>query len=207
MVLVSLDDLTTYMDIKFSNRQQRAAQFVLSGLQSELEAYLRRPIEIGTFVEQHVVPSDSGSFPVSSHLYDYTLDTTGNPPSYIQPALTVYMRNSPITSVDNVKVYPSNGASIAAVENVDYVVQRYGLDLYRAMPDDRVEVTYVAGLDGAALPVFRLLILRAAAREMQNMHDDVVGLKDLESRNVAPLTTGFTPEELQSVKRWRRIRI
>jgi hypothetical protein len=39
------------------------------------------------------------------------------------------------------------------------------------------------------------------------MHDDVVGIKDLETRNVAPLTTGFTQEELQSVRRWRRIRI
>lgn len=207
MMLVSLDDLTTYMDIKFSNRQQRAAGFVLSGLQSELESYLRRPIQVTSFVEDHLVPSDRSTFPFSSHMYDFTLDTTGNPPSYIQPVLTIYMRNSPIVSVDNVTVYPSQGASIAAIEQVDYVVQRYGLDLYRAMPDDRVQVTYVAGLDGPAVPIFRLLILRAAAREMQNMHDDVVGLKDLETRNVAPLTTGFSPEELQSVRRWRRIRI
>jgi hypothetical protein len=71
-------------------------------------------------------------------------------------------------------------------------------------------VSYTAGLSSNAnqsLPVFRLLILRAASREMQNMHDDVVGLKDLETRNVGPLTTGFTEEELQSVRRWRRIRI
>jgi hypothetical protein len=42
---------------------------------------------------------------------------------------------------------------------------------------------------------------------MQNMHDDVVGIKDLETRNVAPLVTGFTEQELQSVRRWRRVRI
>jgi len=206
-MLVSVDDLTTYMDIKFSNRQQRAAEFVLTGLQSELEAYLRRPIEIGTFVENHVIPNDFGSFPISSHLYDLSLDTTGNPPSYVQPAITIYMRNSPVVSVDGITIYPAVGASVAAREDIDYVTHRYGIDLYRAMPNDRMEVTYIAGLDGEALPVFRLLILRAATREMQNMHDDVVGLKDLETRNVAPLTTGFSPEELQSVKRWRRIRI
>lgn len=206
-MLVSVDDLTAYMDIKFSPRQRRAAEFVLTGLQSELEAYLRRPIQVGTFTEDHVIPSDYGSFPVSSHLYDLTLDTTGNPPSYVRPAVTVYMRNSPILTVHGVVLSPAIGASVSATEGTEYVVQRYGIDLYRAMPNDRVTVTYTAGLDGEALPVFRLLILRAATREMQNMHDDVVGLKDLETRNVAPLTTGFTEEELRSVRRWRRIRI
>jgi hypothetical protein len=208
-MLVSVDDLATYMDIRFSNRQTRAAQIVLSGLQSELESHLRRPIESGTFVESHVIPSDFGSFPISAHLYDYSLDTTGNPPSYIRPAVTVYSRNSPISTVHSITVYsPSPSAASASLrEGVDYVTQRYGVDLYRALANDRVEIHYTAGLDGESIPIFRLLILRAASREMQNMHDDVVGLKDLETRNVGPLVTGFTPEELQSVRRWRRIRI
>ena len=51
------------------------------------------------------------------------------------------------------------------------------------------------------------LILRAATREMQNMHDDVVGIKDLEPRNVAPMETGFTERELLSVKKYRRVRV
>jgi hypothetical protein len=51
------------------------------------------------------------------------------------------------------------------------------------------------------------MILRAASREMQNMHDDVVGIKDLEARNVAPMETGFLEKELAAVKRWRRVRI
>jgi hypothetical protein len=207
-MLVSVNDLATYMDIKFSNRQTRAGEFVLSGLQSELESYLRRPIETGTFTEDHVIPSDYGSFPISSHLYDFTMDTTGNPPNYIRPAITIYARNSPIAAVHSVSVYPPNGGASAGLrEGTDYVTQRYGIDLYRALSNDRVQISYTAGLNGQSLPVFRLLILRAATREMQNMHDDVVGLKDLETRNVAPLTTGFTPEELQSVKRWRRVRI
>jgi hypothetical protein len=210
-MLVSVDDLTTYMDIKFSNRQERAAEFVLAGLQSELESYLRRPIEVNAYTEDHVIPSDFGSFPVSSHLYNLSLDTTGNPPSYVRPAVTVYMRNSPVVAVTSVQIQPvAGGASITAEAGTDYVAQRYGIDLYRAMPNDRIRVSYTAGLSSNAnqsLPVFRLLILRAASREMQNMHDDVVGLKDLETRNVGPLTTGFTEEELQSVRRWRRIRI
>ena len=44
MALVTVSELKTYMDISFSNRQEDAAQFVIDGLQSELETYLRRPI-------------------------------------------------------------------------------------------------------------------------------------------------------------------
>jgi hypothetical protein len=72
---------------------------------------------------------------------------------------------------------------------------------------DTVTVNYDAGLDGDAIPFFKLLILRAATREMQNMHDDVVGIKDIQTRNVAPLETGFTERELLSVKKYRRNRV
>lgn len=206
-MLVSIDELTAYMDIKFSNRQQRAAEYVLTGLQSELESYLRRPIEVTVALEQHRIAPDMVGLPGSSHMYDWTMDTTGNVPYYSYPAVTVYARNSPIISMNSVYVSRGTGASTLIEENLDYVVQRYGVDIYTVGPNDLVTLNYSAGLDGESLPVFRLLILRAASREMQNMHDDVVGIKDLETRNVAPLTTGFSPEELQSVKRWRRIRI
>jgi len=53
-MLVSVSDLATYMDIRFSNRQEDAAEMVLQGLQSELEAYLRRPIEVAQFTEEYV---------------------------------------------------------------------------------------------------------------------------------------------------------
>jgi hypothetical protein len=39
------------------------------------------------------------------------------------------------------------------------------------------------------------------------MHDDVVGVKDLNTRNVAPLEIGFLDKELMAVKRYRRRRI
>ena len=51
-MLVTVNDLVTYMDISFSLRQQDAAEYVLEGLQSELESYLRRPIEVEEFTEQ-----------------------------------------------------------------------------------------------------------------------------------------------------------
>jgi hypothetical protein len=41
-MLVTQADLVNYMDVKFTLRQQDAAEMILAGLQSEMEAYLRR---------------------------------------------------------------------------------------------------------------------------------------------------------------------
>lgn len=283
-MLVSISDLTTYMDISFSLRQQDAAEMVLLGLQSELEAFLRRPVEVDEFVETHVIPSYFQGVPATSFFYDHSLDTTGTTINYIQPSVMISLRNTPVASVSQVKIKNlsetgmllgeaiqrkaavtaashsgssrtytaanhkftvgqfvsitgcspsdwnvpgkqitavttntftvsgddagvfSSGGEATATGN-DYVVQRYGLELYRGFPNDVVEVTYTGGLDGESLHLFKLFILRAATREMQNMHDDVVGVKDLNPRNVAPLETGFTEKELLALRRYRRRRI
>ena len=68
MRLVSVPDLVTYMDISLSLRQQDAAEFVLEGLQSELEAYLRRPIEPTEFIEEHVLDSGHIGVPMGTFL-------------------------------------------------------------------------------------------------------------------------------------------
>jgi hypothetical protein len=39
------------------------------------------------------------------------------------------------------------------------------------------------------------------------MHDDVVGVKDLNTRNIGPLTTGFLDSELMSVRKYKRVRV
>lgn len=216
-MLVSVSDLTTYMDVRFSVRQQDAAEFVLSGLQSELESYLRRPIELTRYVEEeYIIPSYSNPMPMSSFFYQQSLESAyytsnGNAPNssvnYALPPETIYIRNSPIVNVETVKIKRIGNPIQTLTYEKDYTVRRYGLDVYMGFADDKVYVTYTAGLEGDLVPVFRLLILRAATREMQNMHDDVVGVKDLNSRNVAPLETGFTDRELMSVKRYRRHRV
>lgn len=286
-MLVSVSELTTYMDISFSLRQQDAAEMVLLGLQSELEGFLRRPIEVDEFVETHVIPPHFQGVPATSFFYDHSLDTTGTTINYIQPSVMISLRNSPVISVSKVMIknlsesgvllgeamrrqatvtnaafsgssvtYTSSaphkftagqfvaingmspsslnvpGRQITAVTNTtftvagfesnpgsfvtggtavatgnDYTVHRYGLEMYRGFPNDLVEVTYSGGLDGENISMFKLFILRAATREMQNMHDDVVGVKDLNPRNVAPLETGFTEKELLALRRYRRRRI
>ncbi len=49
----------------------------------------------------------------------------------------------------------------------DYTVRRFGIDFYRGYANDRVTITYTAGLDGENIKMFKLMILRAATREMQ----------------------------------------
>jgi hypothetical protein len=285
-MLVTVNDLVTYMDIRFSLRQQDAAEMVLEGLQSELEAYLGRPIEVQEFTEQYVLPYDHVGMPTSSFFYNTSLDTTMNPLTYSQPSPTIYVRNAPITKVNYVKIINTSTPGLYMAESIDrratvtnavksgtnvtytaashgftrgqhvtvtgitpsgynivdreitsvtsstfvvggftqniaafssggtadafgydYTVRRYGIDVYRGFANDVFEISYNAGLDGSSIPVFKLLILRAATREMQNMHDDVVGIKDLEPRNVAPMETGFTDRELASVKSYKRVRV
>ena len=212
-LLVSVPELRSYMDISLTNRQEDAAGLVLAGLESELEAYLRRPVQVETFNEEYTYPSiDTGipmdSFfnnanPFSSSFYGSPVDRT----TYLEPPQTIFFRNSPVATVTEVIYKPMNGVPQALEVDVDYVVRRFGIDVFRAFANDTVEVTYTAGLDGTNIPVFKLMILRAATREMQNMHDDVVGIKDLESRNVAPMQTGFLETELMALKKFRRNRI
>jgi hypothetical protein len=207
-MLVTVDELVDYMDIKLSNRQKRAAGYVLDGLQSELEGFLRRPVEVTEFTEDYVISSENVGLPLDSFFYDYHLDTTQEYSGVFQPPITVYLRNSPVASVETVYVTnPSSGASVTAEFGRDYIVRRFGIELFVGFPNDKVTISYTAGLDGDAIKIFKLLILRAATREIQNMHDDTVGVKDLTTRNVAPLITGFTDEERKSIRRWRRVRV
>lgn len=284
-MLVTVQELQTYMDVTFGLRQTDAAEFVLEGLQSELEGYLRRPITLEEVVETHVVPTYFQGIPATSFFYDYSQGTTGESVDYIQPSVVINLRNTPVVSVKSVSIgnmaqtalflaeakmrnavvtnavqtgtnvvftaqnsftlgqrvvienvvpttynrsamaitsvsatsftvgdYPAgmgayvSGGKATATGN-DYTVQRFGLELYRGFPNDEVKVTYTGGLDGEAIKMMKLFIARAATREMQNMHDDVVGVKDLTTRGVAPLETGFSERELLAMRRWRRRRI
>jgi hypothetical protein len=214
-MLVEVSDLQNYMDISFSNRQKIAAGYILEGLQSELESFIGKPLEITEFTETYRLSIAEEPLPLGS-LTLYGLGPTGpyggqtsavqSPAQLLSPPITVYFRNTPVLSVSSVTVTaPSLGASaVAQVPGVDYISSRFGIDLYNVWSNDFVEVTYVAGLDGPSVKIFKLLILRAASREAQNMHDDVVGIKDLNPKDVSPMSTGFTQDELKSVDNFRR---
>ena len=127
------------------------------------------------------------------------------------PSSTQFSYAKTASNVGSVAVSP-NGKVLLRYEReleetTDYITQKYGLDVFNTYADDIITVTYTGGLIGGSIPALKLLILRAATREMQNMHDDVVGVKDLETRNVAPLQTGFLETELMTLKRYRKNRI
>ena len=214
MALVTKADVKTYMDITLTPLQEDAADVVLAGLQSELETYLGRPLEVNTYTDEvHVMGSDHVGVPMSSFFYnhDSSDSSSGAWPTistFTDPPETVYLRNSPVVTVTSVT---RRGASVSAttdtlVEYTNYTVRRYGIDVYGSLPNDKITVTYTGGLAGGSIPMLKLLLLRAAAREMQNMHDDVVGIKDLEPRETALAETGFLEKELMSIKRYRRVR-
>lgn len=214
-MIVTGNDLATYMDVRFSLRQQDAAELVLAGLQNELELFLRRPIEVQEFEEEHRLPSSQHGVPMGTFLsinnsYYNDSFTISNPVSnmiYAEPPHMIYLRNSPVVNVSSVTVKPLIGNLRTLQEANDYAVYRFGIEYFYGYENDLVTVTYTAGLDGANIPAFKILILRAASREMQNMHDDVVGVKDLNTRNVGPLVTGFLDSELATVRKYKRSRI
>lgn len=213
-MIVSVNDVKTYMDIKLSARQEDAAEMILAGLQSELEAFLRRPIEVEEFTEEIRLDSGHLGVPMGTFLTandntynsSFTTSPRNDMTTWATPPPAIYFKNTPIVSISEVKVKPLFGTEKILQEEVDYITRKYGIDYYYGWSDDLITVTYTAGLDGASIPVFKLLILRAASREMQNMHDDVVGVKDLNTRNVGPVVTGFLDSELSSVRKYRRVR-
>jgi hypothetical protein len=118
-MLVTISDLTSYMDIRFSLRQQDAAEMVLAGLQSELEAYLRRPIEVSTFVEEITLPITHVGMPTDSFFYNTSVDTSMKPLTYSQPSPTLYLRNSPVTKVHSVQIRNTSTAGTFFGEGID----------------------------------------------------------------------------------------
>ena len=211
MALATVADLKKYMDITFSNTQEEAAQMILTGLEADLEHYIGRPGTAASFSETYVAEANYTGSSAYSFFYDYNIDRTLTTVTDVtKPPYVVYTRQTPIVSVASVTVQGQTDSS-ATTQTVgnDYVVRRYGIDMFRVNDNDKIVINYTAGLDSTAdnTSALKLVILRAASREVQNLHDDVVGMKDLTTRNVAPVETGFTPEELKSGKRWRRVRV
>jgi hypothetical protein len=212
-MIVSVNDIKTYMDIRLSTRQEDAAEMILAGLQSELEAFLRRPIEVSEFEEEHRLDAAHTGVPMGSFLTandntynsSFTTSPRNDMTTWASPPPAIYFRNTPIVSISEVKVKPLFGEEKILVEENDYIPRKYGIDYYYGYTDDLITVTYTAGLDGTTIPAMKLMILRAASREMQNMHDDVVAVKDLNTRNTGPLVTGFLDTELSSLRKYRRI--
>lgn len=211
MALVTVADIKKYMDITFSNTQEEACEMIIEGLEADLEHYIGRPVSAASFVEEHVAPANYSGSSAYSFFYDYNIDRTSSVVTDVtKPPFVLYTRRSPVVSVASLTVQgPSDSSASTQTVGTHYIVRRYGVDMFNVQDNDKIVITYTAGLDASEdnTKALKLIVLRAASREVQNLHDDVVGMKDLTTRDVAPMQTGFTPEELNSVKRWRRVRV
>ena len=211
MALVTVADIKKYMDITFTNTQEEACQMIIEGLEADLEHYIGRPVSAASFVEEHVAPANYSGSSAYSFFYDYNIDRTSSVVTDVtKPPFVLYTRRSPVVSVASLTVQgPSDSSASTQTVGTHYIVRRYGVDMFNVQDNDKIVITYTAGLDASEdnTKALKLIVLRAASREVQNLHDDVVGMKDLTTRDVAPMQTGFTPEELNSVKRWRRVRV
>jgi len=208
-MIVSVRELTAYMDRSLTNRQQDAAELVLAGAQAEVETFLSRPVEVNEFVYTYVIPEDNLWVNTESYFYDRTLDTANSIVPVLRPPFQLHLPNAPIVDVESVFVYAFNGAEgtppLELQPNDHYLVRKWGLDIYSVWSGDKIVITYNAGM--APNAHVKQVILRMAAREMQNMTDDVVGLKDFQNRAATIAEVGLTEAEKRNLDPLRRKQI
>lgn len=205
-MLVSVAELADYMDRTLTNRQEDNAALVLAGVQAEVEAEINRPVEVQEFEEDYVVGDTYTPIWSSSYFYDRTLDRSDGLSRYVMPPYMLPLRNGPVVSVSSVVLTPMGNpaGAFTLVDGTHYIVRRWGLDVWACGRNDTLTVTYDAGM--VENNAIKLIILRAAAREMQNMTDDVVGLKDFQNRQATIAEIGLTEAERRTLRSFKRKR-
>lgn len=184
---MSVQELKDYMSGFTLNPvygQDDAAVLVLQGIQADLERYLNRYLEPRTVTETVPVNSD-GSI------------RTNHDPIISVPAGSAYVLQ--------------NGRLYTYTLGTTFTLGQFG------SPEEYATVTYTAGIDARSttdvVGVYadvRLAILRVAAREMTNRHDDTLSVKGLETENVGEPTgpqngvQGWTMDELRMHDRLRK---
>lgn len=185
MSIVSVPEFQNYMSgFRMTDVQGMAAQAVLDGVQSELEVYLNRNVQMRRV--QETLP----------------IQTNG----------TVHVSNSPI--VELYGVYSSNmvsGAPSTTPMILGVGAWRSGSNYirvgYYGYGGGYVSVDYKGGMNGDKIPGLKLAIMRVAAREFAHNHDDGMTAQNTELRPPAdptPTPKGWTTDELARFDRYRR---
>lgn len=176
MTIVAPQDLVDYMSgIRLPAAATAALPGILDGLQGDIEAFLRYPIEPNqTAITETVGITAAGYF-----------------------ATSVW----PIASVTTIT--DSTGAAFT-----NYTFDASGdLSAIGQGPWDPsgYTITYVPGLPARPMAIAKSRILRAAAREVANMHDDSrIPSGDPNGRKSADQPIGFQKGELKALSRWKR---
>lgn len=169
-MIVSVDELIDYMsNVEVDEDQRTAAELIIEGVQSEVELFLNRPVEVREVTET-VWPDQDGF---------------------------LWLKGTPI--VELLSVTDAAGAPVA----LTYFTIA-GNALQGGYVPGPLTVRYRGGLDGKTISALKLTVLRVAAREMQNRHDDTLSVKDLSADHVTPLPIGLQPEDELRIARLRR---
>ena len=196
MSLLNVQDLVDYMsNIVLSAGQRDAAREVLDGVQGEVEQFLNRRLEPVTVTETVQIDEDGYAQLSQSPIISITGVTLGD-------AAPLAVPPQPATIVPwslNVRgLYVTYG--LLAVGANAYLDPNYA--------NGTAVVTYVAGIDGVNGPnaaLLRLTILRVAAREMTNRHDDVLGVAEVTTTRPPPVQLiGLTDDDRKRIERMRR---
>lgn len=152
---------------------------IIEGLEGELSEYMGKELQVGQHVATYPVT------PAGEH------------------AVTTYLPKRPVTGLVSVRRVDVNPPEVLDASRL--TVHPWGVS---GVPSEMgvVEFTYTAGIDGAADPLLRGLVLRAAAREMRHVLEDNEGLRSMAAEGtrydyVNDGEGGFTEAELAKVKR------
>lgn len=197
MPLVEVEELRDYMSsIGLTASQVGGVEDVLANVESELASWLNRPLEPVTVVDEPVTVGRNGF---------------------------LFTRHAPVTSVTTLKRYPTLEVSPASTYQVVNGLIRLrhayvapgsfmGWDALHGPPGSLAPEEYLVSYEASltefypeSLGALRGFIMRVAAREVENNHDDVLSAKDLTTTDDGKFTPpGPTDDDYKRVSRWQR---
>lgn len=174
-MIVTVEELVDYMsNVSLSADQRQAAEVVLEGVQAEVETYLNRSCEPGEYIET-LAPDADG---------------------YLWPSQT------PVTEIVSVNQLPPSPLPVGYVPVA--VWHDFAEGQIYVGPGTSLELRYKAGLPSHAYRFLKLEVLRITAREMENRHDDTLGVTDLTARAPTPRPVALQDDDRVRLNRWRR---
>lgn len=182
MAIIIPNDLAMYMGKTFTNAQEDAAQLIIASLEAELSYYINRPLGAQLFSEEEhkLVPNQR----------------------------QIFLRHAPVQSVTAFAV-GLQGDEVA--QNIsDFDIFPWGIDNIRiAGTGNQALVTYTAGMTADDTVALERVLYSASVREMGKLLIDAQGLAKFKVEGTEYTFPeagegGFTPSELNSVKRFKR---
>jgi hypothetical protein len=180
MSVVTTFELSNYLGgRKFTDVQEADAQAILDGVQSELERYLNRPVQMRRVLEE------------------VTADISGR----------AYLKVTPIKAIHGFKRENEDTGELVNVPNYNFRYRK-GSNFILVGAFNTIHVDYTGGMNTDMDPGVKLAIKRVAAREFTYKHDETVTVQNTEGRppedGPAPQPKGWTGDELVRFDRLRR---